>query len=181
MYKEKLFVCRGCVNPLTSTWCTSPDIGDNANLESVDKFRYLGDMLSVDGDADAAVETRIQLGWNKFKQLVSLLTDKDISLNVRGKLYSSCVRSSILLLVHSFNGLFSRTTWVSLHQRSRTILVKPILIYWARDSEWQWHQLDDMQICISPQTDNHASIPPLSFLQAGCPSCRPTNSVKALK
>jgi len=29
--------------------------------------------------------------------------------------------------------------------------------------------------------DNHASIPPLSFLQAGCPSCRPTNSVKALK
>jgi len=29
--------------------------------------------------------------------------------------------------------------------------------------------------------DNHANIPPLGFLQAGCPSCRPTNSVKALK
>jgi len=27
----------------------------------------------------------------------------------------------------------------------------------------------------------HASTPPLSFLQSGCPSCRPTNSVKALK
>ena len=27
----------------------------------------------------------------------------------------------------------------------------------------------------------HASTSPLSFLQAGCPSCRPTNSVKALK
>ena len=27
----------------------------------------------------------------------------------------------------------------------------------------------------------HASTPPLSFLQAGCPSCCPTNSVKALK
>jgi len=37
-----------------------------------------------------------------------------------------------------------------------------------------------MQICTSLQTDNHASTPPLSFLQAGCPSCRPTNSVKAL-
>ena len=33
----------------------------------------------------------------------------------------------------------------------------------------------------SLQTDNHASTPPLCFLQAGCPSCRPTNSVKALK
>ena len=51
----------------------------------------------------------------------------------------------------------------------------------ARDSEWQWQQLGHMQICTSPQTDNHASIPPLSFLQAGCPSCHPTNSVRALK
>jgi len=38
-----------------------------------------------------------------------------------------------------------------------------------------------MQVCTSLQTDNDASTPPLSFLQAGCPSCRPTNSVKALK
>jgi len=51
----------------------------------------------------------------------------------------------------------------------------------ARDSEWQWHQLGHMQVCTSLQTDNHASNPPLSFLQAGRPSCRPTNSVKALK
>ena len=34
-----------------------------------------------------------------------------------------------------------------------------------------------MQLCTSLQTDNHASTPPLSFLQAGCPSCRPTNSI----
>ena len=38
-----------------------------------------------------------------------------------------------------------------------------------------------MQICILTQTHNHASIPPLSFLEAGCPSCHPTNSIKALK
>jgi len=53
-------------------------------------------MLSVDGDADAAVETRIRIGWNKFRQLVPLLTNKDVSLIMRGRLYSSCVRSSIL-------------------------------------------------------------------------------------
>jgi len=28
---------------------------------------------------------------------------------------------------------------------------------------------------------NHTSIPPLNFLQAGCPSCCPANSIKALK
>jgi len=52
----------------------------------------------------------------------------------------------------------------------------------ARDSEWQWHQLGYMQACTSLQTDNHASTPPLSFLQARRPSCHPQkNSVKALK
>jgi len=66
----------------------------------------------------------------------------------------------------------------------------------ARDSEWQWHPLDNVQgnevlkgnvlgmcnvqVCTALQTDNHASTLPLSFLQAGCPSCRPTNNVKAL-
>ena len=54
-------------------------------------------MLSVDGDADAAVEARIRIGWNKFRQLVPLLTNKDVCLIMRGKrLYSSCVRSSML-------------------------------------------------------------------------------------
>jgi len=51
----------------------------------------------------------------------------------------------------------------------------------ATDSEWQWHLLGHMQVCTSLQTDNHASTPPLSFLQARYPSCRPTNSVNALK
>ena len=62
----------------------------------MDKFCYLGDMLSVDGDADAAVEARIRIGWNKFRQLVPLLTNKDVFLIMRGRLYSSCVRSSML-------------------------------------------------------------------------------------
>jgi len=76
--------------------CTSVDIVVDANLELVDKFYYLGDMMSVDRDADAPVETRIRIGWNKLRQLVPLLTNKDMSLIVRGRLHSSCVRSTML-------------------------------------------------------------------------------------
>jgi len=79
--------------------------------------------------------------------------------------------------MHPFNGPFSGTTWVSQYQKGKTNLD----FTGTRDSEWQWHQLGFTQVCISLQTDNHSSTPPLSFLQAGCPSCRPTNSVKALK
>jgi len=78
---------------------------------------------------------------------------------------------------HPFNGPFSGTTQVSRYRKGKTNLD----FTEERDSEWQWHQLGHMQVCISLQTDRHTSTPPLCFLQAGCPSCRPTNSVKALK
>jgi len=90
------FICRGCLNPVTSASRTSVDIGASAKLELVDKFCYLGDMLSVDGDADAAVQAGIQIARNKLRHLVPLLTNKDISLIIRVRLYSSCVRSSML-------------------------------------------------------------------------------------
>ena len=105
----------------------------------------------------------------------------------------------LLLLLHQFNGLFSPTTLVSQYQKGKTTppfngpfsVTTRVSQYQkgktnldfteARDSEWQWHQLGHMQVCTSLQTDNHANAPPLSYLQAGCPSCRPANSIKALK
>ena len=68
---------------------------------------------------------------------------------------------------HPFNGPFSGTTQVSRYQKGKTNLD----FTEARDSEWQWHQLGRIQVCTLLQTVNHASTPPLSFLQAGCPSC----------
>ena len=78
---------------------------------------------------------------------------------------------------HPFSGPLSRTTRVSRYQKGKTNLD----FTEARDSEWQWHQLGYMQVCSVLQTDNHTGTPPLCFLQAGCPTCRPANSVKALK
>ena len=65
----------------------------------------------------------------------------------------------ILLLLQPFNGLFSRTTWVSRYQKGKTNLH----FTGARDREWQWHQMGHMQVCTLLQTDNHASTPPLFF------------------
>jgi len=42
------------------------------------------------------LNSRIQIGWNKFWQLVPLLTNKNVSLIMRGRLCSSCVQSSML-------------------------------------------------------------------------------------
>jgi len=71
----------------------------------------------------------------------------------------------------------SRTTRVSRYQKGETDLD----FTEASDSEWQWHQLGQMQVCISLQIDNHASSPPLSFYRPDALPAAQTNSVKALK
>ena len=78
---------------------------------------------------------------------------------------------------HPFNGPFSGTTQVSRYQIGKTNLD----FTEAKDSEWQWHQLGRMQVCTLLQINSHTSTSPLSFVQAGCPSCCPTDSVKAPK
>ena len=64
--------------------------------EVVDKFCYLGDMLSVGGGADAAVVTRVSSGWKKFRELEPILTDKDVTSKIKGDLYTACVRSVMI-------------------------------------------------------------------------------------
>jgi len=61
-------------------------------------------------------------------------------------------------VTHMFNGPFSGTTQISWYQKGKTNLD----FSGARDSEWQWHQLGHMQVCISLHTDNHASTLPLA-------------------
>jgi len=79
------------------------------------------------------------------------------------------------LLLHLFKGHFSRTTWISRHQKG-----KPFWILLEQEMMgWQWHQLDHIQIiCTSLQTDNHASTSPLSFFYRldALPAAQPTAS-----
>jgi len=70
--------------------------------------------------------------------------------------------------IHPFNGPLSQTTRVSRYQKGRTNLN----FTEARDSEWQWYQLQgSMQVWITMPW----------FFTVRVPFCRPTNSIKALK
>jgi len=107
-----------------------------------------------------------------------------VTLGTGGRLYAriwpiyifvTSISDLLLTSSYPFNGPLSVTTRVSRYQKGKTNLD----FTEARDSEWQWNQLGQMQVCTSLQT---TPAPQRSvFLQAGCPSCRPTNSVKAQK
>ena len=88
----------------------------------------------------------------------------------QGRIYGNC----LWLHTHTqlFNGLFSWTTWVGRYQKD-----KPLWILLKQEMMGlQWRQLDHMQIiCISIQTDNHASTPS-SFTPDAFPATQPTAS-----
>jgi len=74
---------------------------------------------------------------------------------------------------HPFNGPFSGTTQVSRYQKGKT----NVDFTEARDSEWQWYQLGQMQVCALLQTNNHTSTPLLIFYRPDTlPAAQPTAS-----
>ena len=73
----------------------------------------------------------------------------------------------LLPLLHPFNNLFSKTTWISRYQKGKTSLdLKRGKRWWGLGM--QWHQLDHMQtICTSLQRDNQPHQHPITQFFTG--------------
>ena len=87
------FQCSRCTNTSESgrTECGNLGIGDEC-IERVDRFCYLGDMMSSNRGTTDAVRTRVKAMWSKWRQLSSLLLNKSIPLKIRGMVYRTCLR-----------------------------------------------------------------------------------------
>ena len=53
----------------------------------------MGDTL--DGDGSGSCTARIRNGWMKFRELLPLLTSRAPPLEMKGRVYASCARSSV--------------------------------------------------------------------------------------
>src|SRR3954463_9175112 len=70
-------------------------LGAREELEVVDKFCYLGDVIGRGGGAEEASRARVRCAWGKFRDLRMLLTARGLrgaSLRVKGKIYRACVQ-----------------------------------------------------------------------------------------
>ena len=93
---ESSFIRRRCKGELYETRQVNSQVNglhiDGHEYEVVDKFCYLGDMLSQEGDCEHAILKRIQTGWLKFRELSGLLIGKGLSLRSKGIIYTICIR-----------------------------------------------------------------------------------------
>ena len=68
---------------------------DGETCGCVKNLCYLRDTLDGDGGADLAATDRIRNGWMKFRELLSFLSSSAPLLEMKGRVYASCVRNSM--------------------------------------------------------------------------------------
>ena len=103
-YDGKYFSCSSCqqgANCLRKDSDVSPNKlkhlqVEGGEIEEVTSFCYLGEVLDTNQGAESAVKYRIFTAWNKWKELASLLVNKNIPLGRRIDLYCACIRSAML-------------------------------------------------------------------------------------
>ena len=98
MKDDTNFICRRCSNQLPP----SPEpllqdfIVNNEQLEVVQTFCYLGDMIGQAGGCNDATTARVKSAWKSFRELLPILTNSCIPFKMRGHIFNSCVRSVML-------------------------------------------------------------------------------------
>ena len=69
---------------------------DGTRLDLEPSFCYLGDRLDAGGGCKLAITIRCRTAWGNLKRLLPILTSKHVSLKIREKLNTACVRSVLL-------------------------------------------------------------------------------------
>ena len=59
-------------------------------VETVNRFCYLGDRLNASGGCEAAVTARVRIGWVRFRECGELLLGNRFPLKMKGKVYGCC-------------------------------------------------------------------------------------------
>ena len=93
---ESSFICRRCNGELCEIRQVNGLHIDGHEYEIVDKFCYLGDMLSQECGCEHAILKRIQTSWLKFRELSGLLIGKGMSLKSKGIIYTTHIRPAML-------------------------------------------------------------------------------------
>ena len=90
------FGCRRCGGTILEVDLAEDLMVDGETYECVESFCYLGDTLGGDAGADLAATARIRNGWMKFRELWPFMASRAPPLEMKGRVYTSCVRSSMI-------------------------------------------------------------------------------------
>ena len=144
--------CMGNAHPIDGRPQNEVQVGPD-KLDVVVSFCYLGDMLSAGGGCEITVTTRVKTAWKKFRELLPVLTSRNLSYKYRGHVYNSFVQSTML---------HASETWpltkTNLQLNDRAIIrqicsIKPEDVAMVRSSELLAKlELEDLDLILREKT-----------------------------
>ena len=69
---------------------------EDKKVPKVKEFKYLGSAMQESGVCERKAKKRVQAGWNGWRRVSGVICDKRLPARVKGKLYSSVVRSAMV-------------------------------------------------------------------------------------
>ena len=87
------------IGPLRHQDCTLSLNGND--IEQVNHFKYLGRIISNDGDDSREIESRISAGWNAFQSKKNILTHKRLTMKTKRRTYETYILPSVLYGIES--------------------------------------------------------------------------------
>ena len=141
------FRCRRCDGTIQEVDLVEDLMVDGETYECAKSFCFLGDTLDGDGGVDFAVTARIKNGWMKFRELLPFRTSRVPPLEMKGRVYASCVRSSMTYGLKFERAEMQMIRWmcgISLKNRReneefrRLVGVEPITTF-IRSGRLRWY------------------------------------------
>ena len=143
--------CQGTAHPLDGRPQREVQVGPD-KLEVVASFCYQGDIHSAASGCKLSSTTRVKTAWKKFKELKPVLCSGHLSLKIRDRVYSSCVRSAMLHASETW--LVTKSCLLRLQRNDRAMIrqicnVKPPDTATIRSTELlAWLGIEDLDLIL---------------------------------
>ena len=70
---------------------------EDTKVPRVKEFKYLRSTVQESGGCEREVKKKVQAGWNEWRKVSGVFCDKRLPARVKGKVYSSVVRSAMCM------------------------------------------------------------------------------------
>ena len=69
---------------------------EDTKVPRIKEFKYLGSTVQESGSCEREIKRRVQARWNEWKKVSGVICDRRLSARVKGKVYSSVVRTAMM-------------------------------------------------------------------------------------
>ena len=109
---------------------------DNVPLETVEKYKYLGQIVSANSDNTPEINNRIRSGWAAFAQFNNLMRRKSIPQRLKTKAFNQCILPAMIYGAETWTTSATATSKLAVAQRRMERIMLGITLRDRKTNKW---------------------------------------------